>query len=415
MNKIELPQGLDPYVDPLDALLADIAINIQLPPSLHSQAVGRYEAVRRFIEREGSELENSVVRFYPQGSMSIDATISHRGTDDEYDLDVVAELDIPPDTAPAKALDRLEKALKGYPVKKIERQTRCITLRYSDNMHLDVTPSWRHVNGPDRQSFIFHAKKGEPETAHFRVPMNAYAFSAWYVDKTPLELRFAEAFNNRLYEAYGYKMAADAAEVDDVPSQTPFIVKNTATVALQLLKRFRNIAYADYSGRMPPSVMLSCFAGRAAAPNMKLADMAILQARMIARAIENASRIGQKLRVLNPMYDQDEFTDRWPESLRQQDQFASKLNALADGLERVRQGNHELEDVQDWLREQFGEGVVSGALRRFNERAGKSVKSGTQNYSKTGGLYVPAAPAIIVGTGTSTPSGRGHTFRGDAP
>jgi hypothetical protein len=36
-------------------------------------------------------------------------------------------------------------------------------------------------------------------------------------------------------------MAADEAEVDDVPDQTHFSVKNTATLALQLIKRFRNI------------------------------------------------------------------------------------------------------------------------------------------------------------------------------
>jgi hypothetical protein len=41
------------------------------------------------------------------------------------------------------------------------------------------------------------------------------------------------------------------ADVAGVPDQCDFIVKNTATLALQLQKRFRNIRYASYSGRIP--------------------------------------------------------------------------------------------------------------------------------------------------------------------
>ena len=46
--------------------------------------------------------------------MAIDTTIPHRGTDDEYDLDIVAELDIDPAAAPDEVLDLLHRAFKGY-------------------------------------------------------------------------------------------------------------------------------------------------------------------------------------------------------------------------------------------------------------------------------------------------------------
>src|SRR5688572_92316 len=69
----------DPFADPLDAVLAELAVNIQLPPGLHAKAIERYEAVRHYIERPGSPLEGRVACFYPQGSMAIDATTSTRG------------------------------------------------------------------------------------------------------------------------------------------------------------------------------------------------------------------------------------------------------------------------------------------------------------------------------------------------
>jgi len=151
---------MDPFLHSLDAILADIAIAIQLPPGLHAKATGRYEAVRTYIERDGSPLNGRVLCFYPQGSMAIDATISTRGTDDEYDLDIVAELDLPDGLSPEQILDLLWEVLKDYPVQAVIRQTRCMTLRYADRMHLDITPSRRLRTPKDRESVICHAKKG---------------------------------------------------------------------------------------------------------------------------------------------------------------------------------------------------------------------------------------------------------------
>ena len=50
----------DPFGDPLDAILAEIAISLQLPPGLHAKAVARYKAVCEYIDRPGSPLEGRV-------------------------------------------------------------------------------------------------------------------------------------------------------------------------------------------------------------------------------------------------------------------------------------------------------------------------------------------------------------------
>ena len=386
------PASIDPFADPLDAVLAEIAINIQLPPGLHAKAVDRYEAVRRYIERLGSPLEGRVDCFYPQGSMRIDATISTRGTDDEYDIDIVAEIG-GRDDGPEALLDDLEAALVGYPVGKIVRQTRCITLYYADGMHLDVTPA-RRTALKEKQGVIAHAKKGANVDPPRYVAMNAFAFGDWYSARTPVEERFAKALSRRLYEQAGIPFAADA-DVHDVPDQTPLIIKSVTTVALQLLKRHRNILYANETGRLPPSILLSCHAGHAAQPGMGLADMVIRQARWTARAIDSAAQSGRLLSVPNPEYPAEMFTDRWPETQAQQTGYSRRLHALAQGLEAAQKGNVQLEDLQIWLREQFGERVVTRSVKAFNERLGRQVKAGQQGYTRSGGLFTPAAPAII--------------------
>jgi len=402
----------EPFANPVDAILADIAANIQLPPGLHAKSESRYEAVRNYTERDGSPLEGRVLRFYPQGSMAIDATISTRGTDEEYDLDIVAELDIEVDADPQAALDLLHASLRGYPTaKRVERQTRCVTVRYSDGMHLDITPAVRIPGESDRVSNIFHANPDEAPQNHYRKRMNAWAFAEWYRKRTPRELWFTEAFNKRVWDAFRTRAAA---EVEEVPDQIPLPVKNTATVALQLLKRFRNIVYAGSTSRIPPSVLMSCFAGYTARPGVSLSEMVIAQARFVAQAIDAASARGERVSVRNPMYPEDCFTDRWPETLAQQDYFAAKLTDLADGLEKMKVSDMSLEEMRDWLREQFGERVVSRSIEQFNDRVGRAVRLATPGYTRSGGLLVPEKKSIIGSLAVSSvPSAaRPHTFYG---
>lgn len=384
-------QTNDPFADPLDAVLAEIALNIQLPPGLHAKAVERSEAVRKYIERPGSPLFGRVSYFYPQGSMRIDATISTRGTDDEYDIDIVAEI-FGGDPSPEALLDDLYAALADYPVQRVVRQTRCVTLYYADGMHLDVTPA-RRVALKEKESFIAHAKGGPGAEPGRYVPMNAYAFGQWYTDRTPTEETFAKAMNERLYAQDGMVFAE--AESDDVPAQTPFIVKSVTTVAMQLLKRNRNILYADATGRVPPSILLSCHAGYAAVPGMRLSDMLIRQARWTARAIDSASAMGRLLSVANPEHPGELFTDRWPESQNQQKTYAAQLHHLADGLEQARAGGVQLEDLQAWMRVQFGERVVTRSIKTFNERLGRQVKAVEHGYTHDGSLWTPSKPTLV--------------------
>jgi hypothetical protein len=341
--------------------------------------------------------------------MAIDATISTRGTDDEYDIDIVAEV-MGPDRGPKALLDDLEAALVGYPVQRIERHTRCVTLYYADGMHLDVTPAHRRA-AVEKEGDIAHVPTGEGAAPGRYVPMNAYGFCEWYTQRTPTEERFAKALNRRLYDRAGLAFAE--ADVEDVPDQSPLLIKSGTTVALQLLKRHRNIVFANAAGRTPPSIVLSCHAGHAAVPGMGLADMVVRQARWTARAIEDAERARLLLTVANPVYPAERFTDRWPETAAQQTHYARLLRDLADGLDEAQRGEIELEDLQSWLRERFGTTVVSRSIKAFNERLGRQVQTRQHGFTKPGGLFTPSAPAIITGACSLVPvAARAHTNMG---
>jgi hypothetical protein len=394
VNIQSAPTGLNPFDDPLDRILAEIALSIQLPPSLHDKAKTRYEAVQRHLEAQES-FRNQIEHFYPQGSMAIDATISTRGTDDEYDLDIVSQLGGRfRAMTPLEILGELEAALADYPVQRVLRQTRCVTLFYSDKMHLDVTPALRVYCTLDRESQITHAKGPRRSLDDRLVDMNAYGFAKWYASKTPLELRMAKEFRRRWLDQAGLALRADA-DVDDVPGQCDFVVKNTATLALQLLKRFRNIRYANYSGRIPPSVVLSYFAGLAAQPNMSLNAMLVRLASWIIRDIEQASIYGRLLQIVNPVCAADVFTDRWPESIAQQNEFAGYLRELVQSLEAMRKGVMLPNTMMNELRDYFGDRVVTQAADQIAAEVGAGIQHSRQLYSRRGGLLWPSAVAAV--------------------
>ena len=405
--------GINPFDNPLDRILAEIAFSIQLPPSLHQKAIERYEAVQRFLDSPATSFEGLIEYFYPQGSMAIDATISTRGTDDEFDLDIVLQLGGRfRSMQPLDIHKELEAALRGYHGIKVVRQTRCVTLYYKDGMHLDITPSVRELATPERQSHIMHAKGPSASARDHPVAMNAYGFANWYNLRTPLERRVHDAFARRWHDFETARIRANA-EVDDVPEQQAFVVKNTATLALQVHKRSRNIRYADHVGRIIPSVLLSYYAGGSARPNMRLSDMVVRIANQICSEIKTASLYRSTLHVTNPVHDQDVFTDRWPETISQQNEYADFLKELVRGLSSIQRGEMDPEQMMSWMREHFGQLVVTAAADRIGRQVGDTVQDDRQRYTRRGGILLPT-PGIIAGTAANpaTAEPKPHTFFG---
>jgi len=130
----------------VDVMLADVAIRIQLSPTDYQLAVDHYHAINEWLERDDSPLSGFVRDFYPQGGFAIGATVARHASDDEFDIDVMADLAYRVDVDAEAALSTLHSAIRGERGSryyfKTDRKTRCSTVNY-DGMHLDVTPTVR--------------------------------------------------------------------------------------------------------------------------------------------------------------------------------------------------------------------------------------------------------------------------------
>lgn len=410
--KTALPQRT--LADSTDALLADVAIRVQLSRTDYNKAVSRYRTINDWIERDGSPLKDRVELFYPQGSMAIGATIASKLKTDEFDIDVIAQLDLPGYVPPRQPLDLLYEAIHGEPGSRYygmaNRRTRCVTVNYSDNMHLDVTPVVRMWGTPERQSWIFHHRPETPWEPGRSLVANPYGFAEWFKDNTPPDHAFADIFEERARQYENLVMLEKAAS-DPVPSQEPLFRKSKAVVVLQLLKRWRNVQYDSRQGRRPPSIMIAKLVADAANQTERLTDELLRQACHAMSVFRQAHDQGRLVHVVNPMCVDDLLTDRWPGSLQAQALFIRDLEDLVRKAERLAAGC-DLEEMQQIMVSLFGESPARDAVRTFNERNGNAIGGGGSRYdSRMGRLVIPSAVAASSAPVLARPT-PGHTFYG---
>jgi hypothetical protein len=396
-----------------EILLAETAIRIELPPSLHGLAVDRYETIRKYIERDGSPLAGRVRIFYPQGSMAIRATIRSRRREEGFDIDIVAELILPLTMAPAAVLDLLFAAISGEKGSryygKVERNTRCVTVHYEDGMYLDITPSVLVDEYDPRRSVIFHAKSEEPATSHRRLEMNSYGFVVWFNGRTPIDLSFVEAYAKK---AYAFDSMRADAEFHPVPAHSSEDGGKSATVvAMQLLKRNRNIKHIRRPGRMPPSVMIASFAGETAVPGNSISGALDAMTEHMLNVLSAAQSQGRLVDVRNPRCPTDRFTDRWPENLAAQSIYIEDLKLFRRQLAAVMSDELPLDEKRKLLGLMFGEGPAQAVVEDFAKRIGDSVRQGARRIASTGRV-VPAAVASPTIARPAAAQPRGHTFYG---
>ena len=402
------------FADPADALLADVAIRVQLSRTDYNKAVARYGTINDWIERDGSVLKDRVELFYPQGSMAIGATIASRLRNDEFDIDVIAQLDLPFDVSPREPLDLLHEAIRREPGSRYfgmaRRRTRCVTVDYSDDMHIDVTPVLRMQGARERQSLLFHHCPEILGDPGYSLVANPYGFAEWFKANTPPDHAFAGIFEGRTRE-YEYLTILDKADSDPVPSQEPLFQKSKAVVVLQLLKRWRNVQYDVRRGRRPPSIMIARLVADAANHTDRLSEELLLQARHMLSIFRQAHEQSRCVHIVNPVCEVDLLTDRWPESLQAQALFIHDLEDLADRAKRLVAGC-DLAEMQQIMASLFGEAPARDAVRAFNERNGRAIGDGRSRYdSLKGRLVVPTAVAVSSAPAVSraTPP---HTFYG---
>ncbi|HMN39058.1 MAG TPA: nucleotidyltransferase [Hyphomicrobium sp.] len=403
----------------LDIMLADIAVRIQLSPTDYQLAIDHYQAIAEWIDNKDSPLFGLVELFYAQGGFSIGATIARHSTDDEFDIDAMAQLALKASVDPEAALAILHAAIKRGPDtryhEKVDRKTRCSTVNY-DKMHLDVTPAVR-IAGNDRASLIFHSKPEDPNEQKRSLHANPYGFGQWFIANTPADDAFGRFFEKRSLDfarARAYRlMIEQKAETVPVPDQLPAYRKSLAVISLQLEKRWRNLGYDRRHAqlRRPPSVLLSYYNARHANRTRTISEELLHQISAQVAILEAADRDRRLICEFNPAceYRRDELTDRWPGTLYDQRVFLDELVDFATKIHRLRQGVR-LDVMQAILADLFGETPAAEAIKAQTSQRVADRASGVSLYIPRSASVPPLGSLAVPAIARAAP---GNTYFGD--
>lgn len=389
-----------------ERLLLDVASRIQLTQSLHDQAVTNYNALSQWVDEGDHELAGLVTEIYPSGSFAIGAAILGQVRKDQHDVDAVIELDLPLDSDPEYVLTALYKAVRREPgsryYDRTTLQSRCVTVTYEDGRTVDLMPAVRITSLPERVVQIFHWNEDKGESYHKEV--NPKGFAAYFKSQIVL----SEAFERRFAD----RMAVMAkAETQPMPDYEPLSAKAPRLVAVQLIKRNRNLLWRNrersQSYRKPPSVIKAALAIPQSRASDYLIDETIDLAITIRSAIVAADRSGQLIEVHNPAWYPDIFTDRWPESRDAQRRYAADLQVMIADLTKLRDRDLTSAERLRILRAHFGETPAEYAFDQYGRSMEKARSEGRTTVAPSGRV------AILTSSATSLP--KRTNFGGEPP
>lgn len=395
---VHLGKTTSPWDSVAEQMLAAVAIKIELPPSMHALLADRKAAIEKHLERDGSPLKGKVRLFYQQGSVAIGATIRAKFRFEGFDIDIIVEL-ITPGLTPWQALELLYQAMRGDPGSRYydmtERQTRCVTVHYSDGMHLDLSPSELINEFDPRRSFIYHSKPEEPRSSDRKVLTNSFGFADEYNATCPVDLSFQQEYARRALRAdRGLIAMQKDAQALPVPEHSTVVGgKSAVTVAQMLIKRNRNIRWAKRIGRTPASAIVAALSLEVAEPGRTIGQNLQVIAQHILGRLLRAKRDGELIHVENPRCRGEIFTDRWPENKSAQDTMIADMRLFLDQLAVLLDDGRSLRERRDTLKAMFGEDVGQSVVDDLERDIGEAIRSGRHGFGALGGLTVSPTTA----------------------
>lgn len=373
-------------------LLIDVAQRIQLSPTKHDEAQRRFVALCEYIDRPGSPLHGLISECYGGGSFSTGTVIASKVSKDQHDVDAVVETLVSPNEDPSKMLTLLFEALNGSPGSryhgKVRRNSRCVTVEYNDGVTVDLMPIARLVDEPARAGHLFHWKPATAESYH--KPVNPWGFAARFNEEVELDPNFVRIFDARRSLAEG-RVAKAATE--PLPDHVPLSEKSPRVVALQLMKRNRDIRYRSRDERKPPSVMLCALALEAGSYGSSLVDELLHLTRYVAARLDTACRNYQRITVCNPAYAKDVYTDRWPESVQAQHVYLNDLRHFERQLMLLKSDRLTAVEMRSILENLFGETAARYAIERHLRSSKTDVETKSMRFGPRGQVLTGTAAA----------------------
>jgi len=376
-------------------LLQVIAEALDIPESSYEQAVKHYEAIGAWLERDKSTVACYNPEVYSQGSFLLGTVTKPVSGAEEYDIDLVSELNLHKVRISQKTLKELVgNEIKSYArannmSSRPEESRRCWTLNYADSaqFHADILPAI-----PDAGAF-----KQLIELHRYALPIGSnYAIAITdnthpnYAEVNPDWPRsnpkgYAEWFRSRMQIQFDAARKSFAASiqlrVEDVPEHK---VKTPLQRTIQILKRHRDIWFEENQDAYdkdakPISIIITTLAAHAYNNEVDLQQTLLKITTEMSCYIEYDSN--DVVLIPNPVNPLENFADKWREYPIRKACFMDWLKQAQLDLTTVLK----LSDVQSVgksLESSLGKRVITEAQQKLYERTSRSTSTVAASVSR---------------------------------
>lgn len=384
-------------------ILSDIAKSIDISPTDYARAVRSYNAVAKWLEGgfscgayPGSDGDPAI---YPQGSIRLGTIVRplRDGKEADFDVDLVCELQSTTtvmNSARTKGVVGKRLEANGLYEGKLDKEgKRCWTLSYAESegigFHMDIlpclpSPAEDHPNFPGAISIT---NKDKSNNIYAWKPGNPKGYGDWFHTRNTTFGQLVETQKQRIFDSL--QPGADGSlafrSIDEIPDQ---LVRTPLQRAIQLLKRHRDIRFADNPKYKPISIIITTLAAHfyqgeqdlkqalsniialmALHADLVLDRFATLNEEISGRELITRDALGH-WNIPNPVNGKENFADRWHEDENArakaffdwaqwlEDDFANLRDAAIQG------------DVSEQLDNMFGMQLssVSKALRPVSKQ-----------------------------------------------
>jgi len=314
--------------------LADM---LEIADSRYEEANRRYKSVGNWLCREGSTLKVANPVVHIQGSFALGTVIKPVTDDEDYDIDMVAELTVDTNVITQKQLkgalmNELSAYARAYSMETPEIHRRCVRLNYADDaqFHMDVTPA---VPDGVRQTAILKSQNISNPWTQLAVSITDEKHWAYSIP-TPNwphsnPRGYLKWFHSRMETVFGQKRAALAlqkrASVESIPD---YKVRTPLQSSIQILKRHRDMTHEGDPADRPISIIITTLAAKAY--NQETTVAAALY-NILMRMENYIERKDGVVIILNPTDSRENFADKWKEKPEKERAFFAWLEkAKAD-------------------------------------------------------------------------------------
>lgn len=383
---------INPYntTTKINDLLENIGQVLDITQAQHELVEQRYTAVANQLSQEGSKLSVYKPEILPQGSFLLGTMIRPVMEEDELDVDLVCRLtgkkyDWAQINLKHEVKDQLIYNNEDYKRMLDEEGNRCWTLVYAgDKFHLDILPALvcnnNHINLSERS--YSKLDKTDLENISLRITdrresnyttennpvywlkSNPFGYAAWFKERSNVNILRTVLLSESVTPLPGYKK-----------------IKEPLVRVVQILKRHRDIMYGGDQYK-PISIIITTLAAKAYQKETNVIDALINilnTMHLHMKEVYSAKHNKNIWWISNPVNDEENFADRWPNEPERQENFFSWLEKARSDFEALR--NVDPSTAYRILKNILGTRAVNEAVRNlgFDDLINENLKP--VNYS----------------------------------